>query len=315
MLRLQVLTLSAIFGLALAASGTAQILPSHPPLRILIVSDEVNPHGLPPDELTQPGEISAALFAVDGLNLDTGTDPVFEVATDDLADATARLELPRDDPGAYDVLIYFAHRTPNVPDSQILQEAFVASVDDFLAAGGGVISFHHGIYRTAGKESMQDLLGAEATGAVVWDTVDGQNVIAVASEHFIASFGVDYSGTVAYQDAANGIPLDDYPVFNNTPDEHYPNFAFLPAAGDVEILFASDYGATSHVLGYVETRPEWDGAVVVYQPGEHQPTALEPGNNLQILLNAILWVAGYADGELIFWDGFESGDVSSWPGS
>jgi hypothetical protein len=51
----------------------------------------------------------------------------------------------------------------------------------------------------------------------------------------------------------------------------------------------------------------------MYQPGEYQPHALAPGDdNFQILLNAIVWVAAYADGERIFGDGFESGDVSLW---
>lgn len=231
--------------LAFALPATAQLLPPHPPLRILIVSDEVNPHGLPPEELTQPGEISAAL-----------------------------LVLPRADPAAYDVLIYFAHRIPDGADAQARQEAFVTAVDGFLAEGGGVISFHHGIFLTAGKESMQDLLGAQASGTVVWDTIDGQNIIAVAPEHFIAGFGIDYPATTSYEDLAHGIPLDDYPFFNNTPDELYPNFELVPAAGEIEMLFASDYDAAPHILGYVERRPEWAGVVVVYQPGEFQPDRL-----------------------------------------
>ncbi len=45
------------FGL-LPLSASAQLLAPHLPLRILIVSDEVNPHGLPPAELTQPDDIS-----------------------------------------------------------------------------------------------------------------------------------------------------------------------------------------------------------------------------------------------------------------
>ena len=77
------------------------------------------------------------------------------------------------------------------------------------------------------------------------------------------------------------------------------------------MLFGSDYDAASHLLGYAETRGEWAGAVVVYQPGEYEPNALS-GNNLQILLNAIFWSAKYADGDLIFGDGFESGDVAVW---
>jgi hypothetical protein len=179
-----------------------------------------------------------------------------------------------------------------------------------LAAGGGVVSFHHGIYRTAGKESMQDLLGGEATGSVPWNTVDGQNVIAVAPDHFVTRYAITYPTISSYQDASLGIPLADYPTFNNTPDERYPNLALLPAAGEVLPLFASDYEATTHLLGYVERRPEWMGVVVMYQPGEYQPNALEPGNNFQILLNSILFAA--TDGGLLFADGFESGDTAGW---
>jgi hypothetical protein len=47
--------------------------------------------------------------------------------------------------------------------------------------------------------------------------------------------------------------------------------------------------------------------VVVYQPGEYQPNALVPGNNLQILLNAILYAAAYRAGDWIHIDGFEGG--------
>ena len=191
----------------------------------------------------------------------------------------------------------------------------MVAVDAFLALGGGVISFHHGIYRTGGKESMQDLLGAEAVGSVPWDTVEGQNVINVAPEHFVTSYGVDYPNTVSYQDSANGVPAGDYPVFNNTPDERYPNFSLLPAAGEIEVLFASDYDSTTHLLGYLERRPEWAGVVVVYQPGEYQPNALEPGNNFQILLNAVVYATTYASGELLFGDGFESGELGLWSGS
>lgn len=291
---------------------SAQVLPPHGPLRILIVSDEVNPHGLSDEDLTQPGDISAALLSAAALNLDNGTNPVLEISTDSIEEATALLELPASDAGAYDVLIYFAHRTPNGADSQTRQEAFVTAVDSFLTNGGGVLAFHHGIYRTAGKESIQDLLGAEATGGVPWNTVDGQNVIAVAPDHFIARHGVSYGATVSYEDTDLGIPLADYPFFNNTPDERYPTFSLLPAAGQIVPLFASDYDAANHLLGYVQLRPEWPGAVVMYQPGEYQPNALGPGNNFQILLNAIVYVASYATGEIVFGDSFESGDLSFW---
>jgi len=311
-----ILLLALSLGGWLASPASAQLLPPHPPLRILIVSDEVNPHGLSPAELTQPGDISAALLAVAGLRFDvTAADPLLEIPTDQIETATALLALPRSDPGAYDVLIYFAHRTPNGADSQARQEAFVAAVDAFLTAGAGVVSFHHGIYRTGGKQSMADLLGAEATGAVIWDTVEGQNVIAVSPEHYLVRYGVNYPFSIAYEDLPNGVPQASYPAFNGIPDERYPTFSFLPAAGEIEILFASDYEAQSHVLGYIERRPQWTGAVVVFQPGEYQPRALVAGNELQILLNAIFWTAAHGTGELLFADGFESGDSGWWTAS
>lgn len=44
-----------------APAVPAADLPPHRTLRILIVSDEVNPHGLPASQLTQPGDLSVAL--------------------------------------------------------------------------------------------------------------------------------------------------------------------------------------------------------------------------------------------------------------
>lgn len=291
---------------------SAQVLAPHPPLRILIVSDEVNPHALSAEELTQPGDISAALLALDGLSLDLGVEALLEIDTDQIEQATARLSLPREDPAAYDVLIYFAHRVPGGVDGQARQEAFVAAVDSFLVGGGGVVCFHHGIYRTTGKDSMQALLGAEATGAVPWNTFDGQNVIAVAPNHFVTHYGVVYAAQVSFQDPALGVPLAEYPMFNNTPDERYPSLDLLASPGEVEVLFASDYDLTSHLLGYVKRRDEWSGVVVVYQPGEYQPNALAPGSNFQVLLNTIVYAATFARGELLFGDGFESGDSTLW---
>jgi len=278
------------------ARASAATLPPHNPLRILIVSDEVNPHGLPAADLTQPGDISAALLTPgNGLNLHPAVDAVVEVATDDLPDATALLSLPISDPGAYDVLIYFAHRIPNGGTGAAEQADFVAAVDAFLVAGGGVISFHHGAYFTSGKEAIQDLIGGTATGAVPWNTVVGQDVINVAPGHFITTNEVEYSGTVAYSDVPRGIAADTYAFFNNTPDERYPSYQINGTAGDIEMLFASNYneGATTHVLGFTHRRPEWAGVVVAYQPGEYQPNALDDtdGNNFQILANALFYAA------------------------
>lgn len=277
-------------------------LPPHAPLRILIVSDEVNPHGLSAPELTQPGDISAALLMPgSGLNLDAAPDAVLEVATDDLPTATAALSLSIDDADAYDVLIYFAHRIPNGPGGAQEQADFVAAVDAFLVAGGGVISFHHGSYFTTGKESMLDLIGGTASGAVPWNTVDGQNVIDVLPGHFVTTHEIEYTGSVVYADVPRGVLSATYSFFNNTPDERYPNFVINPTAGDVEILFASNYSdaGTTHVLGFTHRRPAWLGVVVAYQPAEYQPNALDDldGNNFQVLANAIVYAAyGVATG-------------------
>ncbi|MCB9378630.1 MAG: hypothetical protein H6511_07680 [Holophagales bacterium] len=298
------------------ARADAATLPSHPPLRVLVVSDEVNPHSLPPEQLTQPGDISAALRAAcNGLNLDPAVDGVREIATDDLALATAALSMPFGDPAAYDVLVYFAHRIPNGAGGALLQEDFVDALEAFLVAGGGVVSFHHGAYFTAGKESVLDRIGGTASGAVPWNTTEGQNVIDVAPGHFVTTNGLVYSGTVAYEDAARGVAADDYPYFNNTPDERYPSFEINAGAGDVELLFASDYdeGGTTHVLGFTHHRPGWAGVVVAYQPGEYQPNALDDldGDNFQILANAILWSSPPTP-EWIFGDGFECDQTGAW---
>src|SRR5688572_33475274 len=66
--------------LALAPPLAAAVLPAHRALRVLVVSDEVNPHGLPPGSLTQPGEIAAALVQPGaGLRLDPAADGVREI--------------------------------------------------------------------------------------------------------------------------------------------------------------------------------------------------------------------------------------------
>jgi hypothetical protein len=259
----------------------------------------VNPHGLPANQLTQPGDISAALRNPgSGLNLDPAPDGVLEIATNDIEQATARLSVPLSDPLRYDVLIYFAHRIPNNGNDPLgRQQAFTTAVQSFLVAGGGVVSFHHGSYYAAGKEGMLDLIGATANGAVPWDTVTGQNVIATSPGHFVACHGVEYPSSVAYADAARGVAAGTYPFFNNTPDERYPFYEFnVSAAGNVETLFGSNYNSngTTHLLGFVHKRPAWAGRVVGYQPGEYQPNALDDvnGNNFQILANAIVFAAG-----------------------
>ncbi len=285
-------------GVVLAATVTATVaiaapeLPPHEALRILIVSDEVNPHGLPPEQLTQPGDISAALG---GPGAGLALDGIVEIPTNSIETATALLAVSRGDPAVYDVLLYFAHRIPNAgPDSVGRQAAFTAAVEQFLEDGGGVVSFHHGSYQTAGKEGMQALIGGAASGAVVWNTTQGQNVIAVAPQHFVACNGVDSTGSVAYSDLPRGVPAGTYPFFNNTPDERYLVFELLPAAGQIEVLFGSNYvqNGSTHLLGFTHRRADWQGVVVAYQPGEYQPNALDvDGPNFQVMANAILWAA------------------------
>ena len=303
--RLSQITLTALSLSCLTAA--AQTLPPHPPLRILILSDEVNPHGLTPVQLTQPGEISVALAGLPALNLDSGPEALLELPTNSIEQATSRLLRTRSDPSAYDVLIYFSHRIPDDGNNvSARQEAFVVAVQQFLQQGGGVVSFHHGIYLLPGKESMQTLLGAQASGAVFWNTSEGQNVINVGGEHFVSSNGISYPDVLSYADPANGIAAGNYPAFNNTPDERYPTMARLPVGGLFQPLFASNYdqSGNQHLLGYQLRQPEWQGVVLVYQPGEFQPNALTPGNNFQILLNAIWYSAGFARWP-VFGDGFE----------
>lgn len=282
--------------LCMANTAQSATLPPHNPLRILIVSDEVNPHGLPPEQLTQPGDISAALLTPgNGLNISATPNAVLEIATDNLSAATTALSVPIGDPAAYDALIYFCHRIPNGASGPQMQNDFTAAVQAFLVAGGGVISFHHGSYYAAGKEGILDIIGGTANGAVPWNTVDGQNVIDVAPGHFVTTNSVAYSASVAYSDIPRGVPASTYDYFNNTPDERYPNFQLNPTSGDIDMLFASNYNeaGTTHVLGFTHRRPEWAGVVVAYQPAEYQPNALDDlgGNNFQILANAIYYVA------------------------
>jgi hypothetical protein len=275
----------------------AATLPPHHPLRILIVSDAVNPHGLSDSELTQPGDISAALLAPNaGLVLDNSPENIREIATNDIDLAAAALSLPFDEPNAYDVLIYFAHRIPNddsAGQNAADQAAFVTAVESFLIAGGGVVSFHHGAYQTSGKEGIQALIGATATGSVPWNMTDGQNVINVSPGHFVTTNGVEYPSMVSYADAPRGVPAATYPFFNNVPDERYIDFEINPTASDFHVLFASDYiqNGSTHLLGFTHQAPGWSGLVVGYQPGEYQPNALDDpnGNNFQILANAIVF--------------------------
>lgn len=276
----------------LSNSVLAQTLPEHDSLRILIVSDEVNPHGLSDADLTQPGDISSALQSTSALNTDT----ILEIPTDQIELATAELMRLDSDPLVYDILIYFSHRRPNGASAQARQDAFVSSVESFLQNGGGVISFHHGIYQGLGKQTMQELLGAQAIGSVPWDTVNGQDIIYVGGDHFIGTHQINYNLQVAYTNDAHSIPASTYPAFNNNPDERYPQMDFNTGNTncDVKVMYESDYvdNGNAHLLSYLKQCPNWRSQIFVYQPGEYQPSAFS-GNNFQILLNAIYYLSEY----------------------
>ncbi|MEX1363711.1 MAG: hypothetical protein AB1Z98_11325 [Nannocystaceae bacterium] len=267
----------------LPSTSWAAELPAHDPLRILIVSDEVNPHGLSDAELTQPGDLSAAIGdPASGIQIDS-LDEVDSQCVDDALTALAQ---------GVDVLVHFAHLPSLGCDGSDREAELVAAVEQHLADGGGVVVFHHGIYEWAGKEAILQLFGARAS-SIAWDTANGQDVIAVAPQHVVASQGVDYDGTRMFGGA--GVEAGEYPFFTNTPDERYDAFGLLTEPNeDRTILFASAEadGGAARVLGYDLNRVGWAGHVVFYQPGEYQPQALDDlgGNNFQILANAILYV-------------------------
>jgi hypothetical protein len=274
---------SAAVVLALSAHAHAAELPEHGPLRVLVVSDEVNPNNLDPPELTQPGDISAALSASDsGLNL---TEDALEVSSQCVDDALGALS--GDTPP--DVVVYFAHRSAHGCDNADQQPALTQAFEDHLIAGGGIVVFHHGSYEDAGKEAVLALLGVSASG-IFWDTTNGQRVFNVAPDHFVTTNGLDYSqnGTLA---GAGDVPSGNFDYFDNVPDERYPNTTLESEADETRtILFASDTGGP-RVLSYALERTGWGGRVVFYQPGEYQPHALDDrsGPNFQVLANAIVY--------------------------
>jgi hypothetical protein len=295
--------------LVLASPARAAELPPHGPLRVLVVSDSVNPHGLPDAELTQAGDLSAALS---GPNTGLEIDSVLEVDSQCVGDALAALADP-----TTTTMIYFAHKSARGCDDSDQQIALTIAVEDFLIGGGGVVVFHHGIYEDAGKQPILQLLGGTA-GSIQWDTNAGQNVINIADGHFVTSNGVDYTDMTMYADPQNNVPAAQYPYFNNTPDERYPALDLLTAPGETRtLLFASNYNnnGSAHVLGYDLQRPGWAGRVVFYQPAEYQPHALDDvdGNNFQILANALVHVspAGEPPDETTGTDTDEPGTTSS----
>lgn len=263
-------------------------LPAHDPLRILIISDEVNPHGLSDADLTQPGDLQAAI-SDPGSGL--AVEVVEEVDSACLDDALTVL-----DAGQANVVVYFAHLPATACDGSPRQVELTEAMDAHLRQGGGVVVFHHGIYEAGGKEPILQLLGGSAS-SVAWDTAAGQDVIAVGGDHFVTSQAVQYEGMRSFSGA--GVEAGEYPFFNNRPDERYDALALLTAAGEERtILFTSADagGGAARVLGYDLWRPGWMGHVVFYQPGEYQPASLDVGgNNFQVLANAILYAATTQD--------------------
>ena len=299
-----------VWAMALAPGLRAATLPEHEPLGVLVVSDEVNPHGLSDDELTQPGDISAALNASDsGINLREGGAVEVSSQCDDDALAAFAADPPPD------VLVYFAHRPAQACGGGNQQAAVTSAVDGLLASGGGVVVFHHGSYQDPGKTEILALLGVSA-GSIAWDTTTGQRVYAVAPGHFVTTNGLSYEGSAAFA-GITGVPAGSYEYFDNIPDERYPATMLLTEPDEQRtILFASDSG-TPRVLGYALERPGWGGRVVMYQPGEWQPHALDDraGPNFQILANAIVYAAHAETGAPGGGTGGEAGASGGEPGT
>jgi len=272
--------------LVLAQPAKAVSVPEHDPLRIHVISDEVNPHGLSAAELTQPGDLSAALNRAEvGLNLAA---PVQETASDCVDAALTALA-----DQSVDVIVYFAHRGARDCQGADAQTELTAAFSELLTRGGGIVAFHHGLYEDPQKTAVLQLIGASASG-IAWNTTEGQRVFATAPEHFVASHGVSYDGEAALTGGGT-VPTGTFSYFDNLPDERYPSLSFLEEAGETRtLLFATDSGGV-RPLGYALERPSWQGRVVGYQPGEYQPNALDDlaGPNLQVLVNAVLWASGF----------------------
>ena len=280
--RAGVLALASGFWGSVTASGAE--LPEHRPLSVLVVSDEVNPNNLSDAELTQPGDISAALNAPDsGLTLAGDAAEVSSQCADDALSALAA--------GDVDVLVYFAHRGAHACDGADVQAEFTSEVEELLENGGGVVVFHHGTYEDAAKGEILELFGVTAR-SIAWNKSEGQRVFNFAPGHFVTTNGVRYTGSAAFT-GGGSFPSGTYEYFDNVPDERYPDFTFIAPAGENRtILFATNSGGTRG-LGYALERPGWTGRVVAYQPGEYQPNALDDrdGPNFQILANAIVYAA------------------------
>lgn len=258
-------------------------LPPHDPITVLEVSDEVNPNNLTDAELTQPGDISAALER-DGSGLALASEPI---VTNSQCIDDALIVLEGSAPP--DVVLYFAHRPALACSGESRESDLVAAFQAHLARGGGIVVFHHGAYEWAGKEAMLALLGVSATG-IQWNVAQGQRVINVAPGHFVTENGVAYDGRESFE-LLPLAPDGEFSYFDNVPDERYPSYVLLIEPGESRtLLFASNSGGV-RALGYALERPAWQGRVVAYQPGEYQPNALDAldGPNFQILANSILY--------------------------
>ncbi len=280
--------LSSTFGLAvLLSSGTALAasVPRHEPLNITLIGDEVNPHGLSDAQLTQPGDIVAALGADDsGLSIGSLVDADSACVDEGLA------ALPETD-----VLIYFAHRAATYCSGANAQGDLTDATRAVLERGGGVLVFHHGLYTGEGKTPILQLLGGVADEISLEQS--GQRVIAVSSDHFVTTNALAFTDQTQFEAPQLRIPADSYPSFTNAPDERYPNTRlFLDGRERLELLFMSDY-AGPQILGYDLRRPTWSGHVVFYQPGESQPLATDDrdGNNFQVMANAIYYLGTTQD--------------------
>jgi len=266
-----------------AAPARAATLPAHGPLRVLVISDEVNPNNLSDAQLTQRGDISAALNAADsGLTLEGTAKEVYSQCIDDALAALKSAAPPH-------VVVYFAHSSAVGCDQSDQQAALSSAFEAQLMRGGGIVVLHHGGYTWPGKEALMPLLGVSAS-SISWNTSEGQRVFNVAPGHFVTSNAVVYDGRAALAGMA-AVPAGTFDYFDNIPDERYPNTALLTQTGETRtILFASNSGGT-RVLGYTLERPGWLGRVLYYQPAEYQPHALDDrkGPNFQILANAIVY--------------------------
>ncbi len=270
----------------------AATLPDHPALSILIIADEVNPHGLNDAELTQPEDLAPALSASDsGLN----TSRVITVNSQCADDALSALQSDQ----RPDVVLYFAHRAALSCDGENVQPALTRLLEAGLNSGLGIVVLHHGLYvdfiNRGAKAELLHLLGAESD-SIEWNTETGQQVINVAGDHFITSNGITYNQEVAFAGTTE-VNAGAYPAFTNVPDELYEITRLHEVAGESRTpLLVSDSG-DARLLGYVLQRNGWSGRVVAYQPGEYQPNALDnrAGPNFQILVNALYFAVHGSD--------------------